>query len=496
MTGLSRALLWSALGALATSRAAAQGLVISGASSAQLIDVRPLVVDSLPFAATDSAFGVFRRAPEGFLVQCSTGDTWCRFLRSAAPASLVALIQDVDVAAWGLATGVSAHAQLRARTAAGSARELWPQARQTFDVLAAYVDIDRELGLARLGRQWVASGLGMFNFDGASLSLRPWPWLVAGAYGGGSLVEGMNRPLSAQLLAPVEDLPPSDRAYLLGARLTYRPDPRASVSAQYQRAIRRDRGALYSERVAADGELRLGETTVSALVTRDLATGTFNDLSVQLRRLWPGGVDGRLRIAHSAPYFDLWTIWGAFSPVGYDEAGMELLWGPASGRLSLSADAAARRYAETGTGVQSLLLRTEGWRVGGTGTLQATAAWSLQGSYHFDIGFGASRSDGDLSVGWQSGDRISLRAHGVALEQIYEFRLGTGRVVGGGVESTLRIAQDLRIAADVLVFRNSGEDRQQLANWNQRRASIRLEWTLGSEPGFRGMPADVRGSGR
>lgn len=471
-------------GAMSVS-ATAQGVVVTGASYAQLIDLRPLLVDSVPIAATDSAWGAFRQTANGTLVLCSSGDGWCRFQRSGARASLVAMMQDLDVTAWGFGTGMSVHAELRARTAAGDARELWPQANSALDVLAAYVDVDRDRFRARLGRQWLTSGLGLFNYDGAELVVRPWraAGLSARVYGGGTLVEGLNRPLDAAALSPVEDLPPTDRAYLIGGGLELRPSARWAVSGQYQREIRYDRAALYSERFAADGELRFARATLGAQLTHDLATGDFNDLAAQLRVALRAGMDARLEARHYTPYFDLWTIWGAFAPVGYDEARGSLSWTAATGRLSVMGDGARRRYEATNTGVASLPLRTDGWRIGGAGALQAARSWQLQGSYHLDVGFGASQSDGDLALGWTPAERLNVRAHGSMFESIYEFRVGTGRVIGVGGEASYRLTSDLRLAADMVVYRHTGESRPQFANWNQRRASVRLAWTLGSEAG-------------
>ncbi len=64
------------------------------------------------------------------------------------------------------------------------------------------------------------------------------------------------------------------------------------------------------------------------------------------------------------PFFELWTIWGAFAPVGFDEGRAELGWRGAQQRLQLSAHGAFRRYDDTGAGVDFLPLRSSGWRTG------------------------------------------------------------------------------------------------------------------------------------
>lgn len=461
----------------------AQGVIIQGSSSMQFLDMRPVVSDSVPFAATDSVSVLFRRTPNGVLTTCVQGDPYCYYYTSAPRASLTAMMQDLDVTAWGLGRGISVHAQLRGRTAAGDARDLWPQANQRFDVLAAYVEMDRAALQAKLGRQWVASGLGMFNFDGASLTVHPMTAISVTAYGGGTLVQGLDRPLGAAALSPVEDIPPVDKSFVVGGTVQIRPGPSGAVRVQYQREVRNDLGALYSERMAADAEFRVGFGSLGGVATRDLATETFNDLAAHVAFNPWHGLASRFEVRHYVPYFDLWTIWGAFSPVGYNEGTATINWNSPGSRLALGLSGGRRSYENTYTGVAWLPLRTSGWRVGATGALRPADAWTVQGDYHMDINFGASSTDGDVSLRWQPSDRGSLAVHGTAFQNIYEFTVGEGRVWGTGVEGTYRVRSDVRVIADATVYRHTGRNQPELADWDQRRASVRLEWRVGGEPG-------------
>lgn len=469
--------------ALPTVALHAQGYVIQGSSWAQFLDMRPLVSDSVPIAATDSVSTVLRRTPNGVLTTCAAGDAYCYFYRSAPRASLTAVMQDLDVTAWGLRPGLSIHAQLRGRAAGGDARDLWPQANQRFDVLAAYLEYDRSAVQARLGRQWVTSPLGVFNFDGAAVTLRPLSMLGVSAYGGGTLIQGLDRPLGAAALSPVEDIPPVDKSFLVGGTVQFRPSPGDAVQVQYQREVRNDRGALYSERVAATAEFRARFASFGGDATRDLATETFNDLAAHVSFDPWHRVSSRLEYRHYVPYFDLWTIWGAFSPVGYDEVTGTLNWATPGARAALGLTGGYRSYANTYTGVASLPLRNSGWRVGASGSLRAARAWTVDGSYDMDINFGASSTDGDVAVRWQPGDRGSLALHGTAFQNIYEFTVGEGRVMGAGLEGAYRLTPDVRVVGDAMLYQHTGHDTPQQADWNQRRASLRLEWRVGGEPG-------------
>jgi hypothetical protein len=472
---------------------AAQGVIISGVSSAQYLELRPLALDSIPYANTTEAWGIYRLTPGGIPANCPSPSGSCTYFRSSNQQSLMAVMQDLDVTAWGLGQGISVHAELRGRTAAGGGRELWPQAAQRVEALAAYVDVDRSLGRARLGRQWIASTLGVFNFDGAALSLNPMHGISGQVYGGNALVEGLNRVLDAGVLSPVEDIPPADAAYVIGTTVAFRPSAGAAVTAQYQREIRHDRAGLYSERVAATGEMQAGATTLSGVLSRDLATSTFNELSGTIRRPIANVLDASVTARHYAPYFDLWTIWGAFSPVAYDEFMGRLGWASRDARVVLGATGARRRYDDTFTGVAHLPLRTDGWRAGTNATFRATPAVSVFGAYTIDIGPGASSADGDAAVQWMRPNGTRFALHGTAFQNVGEYQIGHGTVYGLGGEAAMRIAPGLQLAGDLFVYRHTAHDQPQLVDWNQRRASVRLEWTLGGEPSWGGAIGKARG---
>jgi hypothetical protein len=487
-----RPIIAAAIVSLGASAARAQGVMLSGVTWAQYIELRPLAVDSVPFALTDSAWGAYRFTKAGVLARCSVPSAPCTFFRSGGQQNLTAMIQDVDATAWGLGQGLSVHAELRARTAMGNGRDLWPQATQTFDALAAYVELDRQIGRARLGRQWISSALGVFNFDGAAITARPARAFTAEVYGGNALVEGLNRALNSDALSPVEDLPPPDGAYLVGATAQIRPSPFAALGLQYQREIRHDRGGLYSERFAATAEAQLKWSTWSGRLTRDMATGQFNDLAASVQAPIAMGIGATLTARRYAPYFDLWTIWGAFSPVAYTEYEGEARWANPSSTVILGATGGWRSYDDTFTGVATLPLRDNGWRTGVSATANLADRWTVNGDYHVNIGFGASGSDGALAVRWQQGDHVWLGLQGTAFQTIDEFQVGEGRVFGAGIEGAYQVTPLVRVIGDAFLFHHTAHDQPQIVNWNQRRASVRIEWSLGNQPTWGGAIGPAR----
>jgi hypothetical protein len=192
-----------------------------------------------------------------------------------------------------------------------------------------------------------------------------------------------------------------------------------------------------------------------------------------------------LELRHYQPFFELWTIWGAFSPVGYDEARGAAAWSDESNALSLDAYAAWRRYEDTHVAGFALEpLRGDGWNLGLSGTWRPAPAWTTSASYATEIGFGASRDDIDASVTWEQSADLFVGARFAAYQTIYEFRVGTGRVFGAGIDGGWRVGPDLRLVGDLTVYRQSTSNAGPTADWSQRRAMIRFEWTLGGDPGL------------
>jgi hypothetical protein len=470
--------------------APAQGARVTGSSSVRYFELLPLAQDSVPVTRTIGS-GSVRDSPVGPVSCPATGDV-CYYYKSLARTHTVPVNQDLEVTAWGLGTGVSAYVHVRARTSAGGVRDLYPRENDHFDALAAYVELDRGIVLARAGRQWLTSRLGLANFDGASVALHPRPRFTIQAYGGWSLIQGLSEPQTSAAFAAADLLPPDERGVLLGLMARFRTGSRASVAADYQRDIRTDRAGLFSERAAVDGTLRVGSALIDAALQADLATGAFNDISLRASRRLPFRVDAAVEGRHYTPFFPLWTIWGAFAPVGYNEARGDARWSTLGGVLSLAADGSYRRYQSTHTGLAFLPLRDDGWHVGSTATWQPARTWAASGAYGRDIGFGASRSDGSAGLHWTPNDRGFVGVIGTAFQTIYEFRVGSGRVAGVIIDGGVRLKPDLRLIGDAAIYQHVGRDTPSVVNWSQRRGSLRLEWTLGRDPGMGASSARTR----
>jgi hypothetical protein len=483
---------WFALGVLVIAApASGQSVRVTATSMVQAVDVRPLVEDSVPIGAA-SGTGPYRLLADGRLVRCIDGEAVCRFRRSGDRVTAMPAMQDLEATAWGFGEGVRVYTHVRARGSLGGNDFVWPRAEDRFDAIAAYVEVDRRQFRARLGRQWASNGLGLYNFDGAALQYRRGVATVEG-FGGWSLVAGLNEPVDGSTLGAIDDLPPDSRGYLMGARVGARFSAGTAVAAVYQRVIRGDRAGLYSERVGVDASTRALGTVFDASYNYDLVAAEVNEAHLGASRELPARLSAAISLRHHRPFFEAWTIWGVFSPVAFDEARATVGWRSSGGMLSADASGAWRRYGETDAGLQSNPLRTDGWRAGVGAEWTPRQEWLAHADYNVDIGFGASRSDAVAGLRWVPSERASVGATISALQNIYEFRVGTGRILGVGIAGSLRVAREARLVVDGALYSHRPTNNAPSTDWSQRRASMRLEWTLGRDPGAR--RAERRGSG-
>jgi hypothetical protein len=289
--------------AMAAGPSSAQGVRVTGASWWQGIDLRPFRRDSVALSST-VASGSVRRAADGTVVSCPDGSVWCSFLRASDRQLSQPLLHDLSVAGWGLGEGISLHAHGRVRTALGGTESAWPRMNDRFDLLDAYVEMERPRGRVRLGRQWSLGDLGAYSYDGASVVLRR-ATLDAEVLGGQALVQGLNEPYTSEEIGQVDDLPPEQRAWMLGARLRWRATSGAhAMTGTYLRILANDRSGVYAERVSVDAVSRGFGLRAEGNLAADLASGVINEARVRVaRRL--RGFDLSLDARHHRPFFEL-----------------------------------------------------------------------------------------------------------------------------------------------------------------------------------------------
>jgi hypothetical protein len=459
--------------------AVAQQVRVSGSTSLRYIELREFTRDSV--TQSDAAgSGLLRQLPDGSIVRCIPGESYCHQVRSGELLSTVPVIHDINVSTWGLARGLQVNAQLRGRSSFGGGSELWPREGDHFEVLALYGDLERGDLRFRAGRLWRTSGLGFYNFDGLAVALRRGTSGLFEAYAGRSLSRGLNEARTGAALESIEELSAANAGVLFGVQGRFRPNQQLQLGAVYQIDIRGDRAGAYSELVAADGMLRGSVGTVDGSLELDVAGRALNHARLSYRSPAIGNYSAVAEVRRYHPYFELWTIWGAFSPVGFDEGKAGVTWAASDGRLILRGDGSYRRYGDAETDALDAF-RTTGWGAGVATTWLPVRDWRFAGNYRLEAGFGAARWDGQVSVRHDVSPASSIEVQAVGFQRLYEFRLAEGTVVGIGGQGSMALGERGRVLGSLMVYRQHGGIPSTI-DWNQRRASVRLEWVLGGEP--------------
>jgi hypothetical protein len=479
-----RAILFMAcLGILALpGLSAGQGFNGRARTYVSYMDLQETVLDSLPESGVPGE-GTARKLRDGTLATCSDG--YCRYFRSGPTRHLAPLTQDVELNFWTGITGLRGYVHARGRAPLGDG-DIWPRSDQKLDALAAYVEYARSAYGIKAGRLWQTNALGFYNFDGGALQLRLPHRLEVGIYGGLSLLRGVNRNHNSSLLASVEPLGPDEKAFLMGVQGRWRPLPNLSASVTYQREEGKDSDDLYSERFAGSARLLLERATFDVEFKYDVATESTNLFRVAVSAPLRADLRATAGFKHYNPFFGLWTIWGAFSPVGFREGRGQLDWMDPSGRFGAFAYGSYRQYGDAEVSLAaSMSFQDDSWRIGGGGRWAIREDLTLNGEYRYDAGYGASRSGGDLSLRRDFGRGTYLAVQGTTFETFSEFRIGSGRVLGGGLQGATPLGP-ARLQAGAMYYRHFQYERPSVLDLNQARIHINLEVPIGKDPGLGG----------
>ncbi|MHB1862004.1 MAG: hypothetical protein ACYCVL_03450 [Gemmatimonadaceae bacterium] len=447
------------------------------------VELRTLRIDSVP-ASTTTGNGVLRHAADGRTVECADSAPYCYVYGSGSLLSSTPALQDLRVSAWGFGRGMRFYADVRGRAVVAGSTTLWPLANDHFDALEAYFELERPSFRVRAGRQWDVSGLQFNNYDGASVLLAPVPALNLEAYGGWALETGLDEPVTSGALAAVEPYAPESRGLLFGFQARARPVPALSLSAVYERQIAANRSGLYSERVATDGMLRGEHLSFDWAAQADLSTGDLNELRGQLLYTPASRVTVRAFARRHRPYFDLWTIWGAFGAVGFVEGGAGASWHSADGALRVEGEGSRRHYLNTDAEVAFAPLRANGWALNASGAVRLAPRWTLDAQYGLDLGFGAAESQGALRLARTLSGGNSFGLSATAFQTADELRVSSGTVVGIGLDGGLRLGERSRLTGSFFDYRHIGAVPESGPNWSQLRGSVSFSWTVGAEPGL------------
>jgi hypothetical protein len=434
----------------------AQSVRLHGTTTTQYVQLRPIRYDS----AADSGTGAFRALPVSY----------------AAP-----FTQDLELSAWGLGvTGLRAYALLRGRAALGSAL-IWPRSDTHFDALYAYLELERPRYILRGGRQQRASGLGWYAFDGLTAAWRPWTAVRIEGYGGRGLARASLESYNSSAIRSLDPLRPDQGTILLGASVWAAPTARSTVSAIYQRELLADRSGLVSERAGFDARVGLGSSLVLAgSADADVARQQWGKARISATVLFARGASIEVEAFQYRPTLDLSTIWGAFMPeshYGYATTATVA----ATRDLSLSGAFTYRRWQPLSSGSPFLVNVGDNQKELSAGAHLRHGTYTLDGAYHLQLGFGGDQSGGDLraAYGPEGGWRAGIQA--TAFQQTDMFRVAGGTVYGLGADVRTPLGRRLGLSAEIMRYVHRSLTGSTGIDWNQTRASVTFDWTMGAD---------------
>ena len=427
--------------------------------------------------------GVLRVLPDGTVVSCPDGVD-CSWYEPGPKSVAAPMTQELRLTAWSNVQGLSARAHLRSRLGSDG---FWPGSLRELEALDVHVSWERRRLRLKAGRMQRFSGLGLHYFDGGAVLWKQSRALSMEMYGGRSRGRTVNQPRTGELLGAVEELPPQVGSVLLGGELWVQLGKRFDAALIYQRELQTDRRGLYSERLGINALWRGSAFTLEGEMQYDWALSELNRL--RLSALVPVSLRTILRAnaKQVRPFTELWTIWGAFSPVAYRELEASGSWKP-SALWSLAAGTAYRKYQDTQKSTTFLNVSDDGWR-GNLSAGYAEGLWRARGRYTFYSGYGVGQGSLDLSAGRTVGSGyLGLFAKGS--REVLSYRVGSSLLGGIGVEGRTSLGSvDVNLNAGV--YRHEYEDRPSYTGFSQFRTFLAAVYSFGSEP-----QARVRTRGR
>lgn len=451
-------------------------------ASAQRVSFRGVTPDSV--AESDIIVGPHGgpTTPDGFAVTCF-GDGYCRYyrpgeIRRGVPASAAA-----DLTMWGLGlTGLRVRINARTLTDFTGDR-LWPGTAPTLRLVEGYAEYMRDGLTAKVGRtleQGRLGGAGAGGLDGIRASWRfGKAGLEVGGYLGWGLARGTVLPVTSPAVNPLAEFQPSHRQIVAGAVAGAHWSV-LDAEAEYRREVDPHTDYFVSERAAVSVSVRPHrQWRLAGGAEYDMTTGQWGSADATLawsgNALWITAGARRYR-----PFFDLWTVWGVFSPVAYHGVNGSVAVNPLR-RVQLRARGEWFRYEDTETSTPTVTIEDRGWRWGVDGALTPAERWTVDVGAHGEFLPGASSRGIDGRVAWHFREWLELSVRGGSLERPLELRFQDAGVTWAGASAEYRSGERWRVGLSVDRYWES-RDRPDAAafDWNQWRASARVSLVLRS----------------
>lgn len=476
--------------ALSATSAVAQQYRVRVDSRMQGVSWRGLAADSIPRAqAIAQANGGFL-TPDGFAATCQ--QSFCYFFRSGDVRRGLPWVSQVDLAGWGFGVrGLSLRANARVATDLGDGTS-WPGTQPEVQLVEGYLEYANRGITTRAGRQFLSSRLGAYGLDGGLATIRDADrGLELSAYLGWGLARGVALPVTDAALNPLQDFQPRDRQVVAGldAGVTSR---LVDARIEYRREVDPAVEYFVSERAAASVAVRpIAPLSVTAGGEYDLAFGEFGSADVGLG--WIGrGYTLSTGWRRYRPFFDLWTIWGAFSPVAHHTmhaaASVTALPG-----LVLRGRGERYQFEDAGANTPTVAVESDGWRLATGATWTPASAWILDGEYHAEFGPGAASRGVDVRATWIASPELWVSAHGARMKRPLELRYSDSDLTVVGVDAEYRPTARWRVGAEAASWSETRERSDAGAlDWSQVRVAARISFFFGSNADRLPLPRAVR----
>jgi hypothetical protein len=459
---------------------------------AQMAAFRGVELDSLPGSEVVVGPTGGPVSPNGIIARCPPTSAFCYIFRPGDRRRGGPAVTTADLSMWGLGMrGLRVRVNARAGVDLGSA-DAWPGVDPAVQLMEAYAEYAADAVTGRAGRQMVSNRLGWAGFDGARVTGRlPRHGLDAEVYGGLGLGQATALTASSPALNPLDDFQPRSRQVLFGAGVGWR-GSLADLRLDYQREVDRDTRHFWSERVALSGAMRMmSRLMLSAGTEYDLSNSWFGTSEIDVRystRSWTLTTGAR----HYRPYFPLWTIWGAFSPVPYRAIHGRLQLTPVR-RLGVNLSTEYFKFLEAETETPLVQIDQDGWRSEVSASYALSDRFRLGAGYRLEYGPGASVDGFEASATWRPRDAVTLQAYGATLTRPLEFRLNQSELVVLGFDAAWQVQPRLRVAVGAAHY-DENRDRPDAAGieWKQLRANARITWQLASDPEVAPLPPAIR----
>ena len=435
-----------------TAPAAAQDYRVRVDASAQTVAFRGLVSDSILAALVVTSPNGGLETPDGHAVRCGAAD-YCFFFLAGPALRAIPVTTSASLVMWGLGVeGLALHATGRLVGDLGRDR-VWPGTVPSGQLIEGYLEYQRSVFIARAGRQLVASRLEPVGFDGGLLRLR---WDKASldftGYGGWGLGQAAAISAASPALNPLDEWRPSNRQLVAGAEAALHMRD-VDVRAEYRREIDPQNHYFVSERSAFSFSASAAAFRATGGLDYNIAEGHLGSADFALTYL-----HSRFSVTAGArryrPYFSLWTLWGAFSPVPYNAVNISAQLRPTNW---LSLHGRGERYQYENADVSTALvpdLESRGWRASSGATATFNTRWTFDGDFGLEHGPGAAARFADGTLTYSPNEKFSFDVYGGSLARPLELRYldATSRWIGGRAEwqltSQQRIWSDLAFVSD------------------------------------------------